>query len=133
MTTMSADMLAAVRAMASRTPGLALLVLHGSRARGDQRVDSDWDVTYLADEGSLDADGLLASLAELLKADRVDLADLARAGALFRHRVAGDGVVLFERTPGTFDRFWLDAVHTWCDLAPVLTPIYEQVLQALPR
>jgi predicted nucleotidyltransferase len=133
MTTMSADVLASVRVVAARTPGLSLLVLHGSRARGDARPDSDWDVAYLADDASFDPDGLLASLVERLETDRVDLADLARAGALFRHRVAGDGVVIFEHTPGTFDHFWLDAVHTWCDLEPVLTPAYEHLLQALPR
>ena len=32
-------------------PKLGLLPLFGSRARGDARDDSDWDVGYLADAG----------------------------------------------------------------------------------
>jgi predicted nucleotidyltransferase len=116
---------------ADAAPGLQLLVLHGSRARGTSHERSDWDFAY---EGNadFDVDAFLATLADLLKVDRIDLVDLARAGALLRHRVARDGVTLFERTPGRFERFWLDAVHTWCDLAPVLEPLYEQALAERP-
>ena len=76
---------------------------------------------------------MLAALADSLKADRIDLVDLDRAGALIRHRVARDGVLLFERDRGQVERFWLDAVHNWCELAPVLGPLYESVLETLPR
>jgi hypothetical protein len=123
---------AALGRIAAATPGLQLLVLYGSRARSAAHARSDWDFGYQAD-GTFDADGLLAALADYLKVDRIDLADLNRAGALLRHRVAGDGVVLFERSPGLFQRFWLDAVHTWCDLAPVLEPLYADVLDGPER
>ncbi len=109
-----------------------MLVLHGSRARGDAHERSDWDFAYEAGR-EFDPDGLLAALVEHLKADRVDLADLGRAGALFRYRVARDGIVVFESDAGRFDGFRLDAVHTWCDLQPVLEPAYERLLEALPR
>ena len=109
-----------------------MLVLHGSRARGSAHAHSDWDFAYEAEAG-FDTDGLLVTLADLLKADRIDLVDLSSAGALLRHRVARDGVVLFERAPGRFQQFWLDAVHTWCDLAPVLEPLYDRVLESLPK
>lgn len=105
-----------------------MLVLHGSRARNEAHAQSDWDFAYEAD-AAFDADALLAALADALQVDRIDLADLDRAGALLRHRVARDGVVVFERTPGRFDRFWLNAVDTWCDLAPVLEPLYARVLE----
>jgi predicted nucleotidyltransferase len=123
--------LADLRRTAADIPGLQLLILHGSRARGDARADSDWDFAWLGDD--VDPDRLMAMLAEATKADRVDLADLRRAGALLRYRVARDGVVVFEREPAVFLDFWLDAVHTWCDLEPVLTPAYEDVLAAVPR
>ncbi|MCR4375326.1 MAG: nucleotidyltransferase domain-containing protein [Acidobacteria bacterium] len=117
--------------LGAAVPGLRLLVLHGSRARGTAHARSDWDFAYEA-ERTFDADQLLAGLADLLKVDRIDMVDLDRAGALLRHRVAADGVVLFEREPGAFQRFWLDAVHTWCDLAPVLEPLYKRTLESLP-
>lgn len=124
--------MAAIGSVSSVFPGLSLLTLHGSRARGGAHARSDWDLAFQA-EASVDPDALLAWLAERLKADRVDLVDLDRANALLRYRVARDGVVLFERQAGLFQRFWLDAVDTWCDLAPVLEPLYAGVLETLRR
>jgi predicted nucleotidyltransferase len=122
----------ALARVVAATSGTRFLVLHGSRGRGDAHAGSDWDFAYEAD-GPFDPDGLLAALADLLKADRIDLVDLGGAGALLRHRVARDGVVIFERTPGLFECFRLDAIQHWCDLAPVLEPLYEQVLEDIPR
>lgn len=121
-----------LRAVAEAQPGLQLLVLYGSRARGDAHDRSDWDFAYEAD-ARFDPDRLLAALAEHLRADRIDLVDLTRAGALLRYRVARDGVAVIERQVGRFERFWLEAVDTWCDLAPVLEPAYEHLLESLPR
>lgn len=123
---------AALRTLAAASRGLELLVLHGSRARGSAQAWSDWDFAYEAGP-AFDPDALIAGLAERLQADRIDLVDLDRAGALLRYRVARDGVVVFERHAGRFERFWLTAVDTWCDLTPVLEPAYEQLLDRLPR
>lgn len=125
------DVHAALARIAAAAPGLRMLVLHGSRARDEAHAGSDWDFAYEADP-AFDADTLLAALADALKADRIDLVDLHRAGALLRHRVASDGLVLFERSPGHFDRFHLNAARTWCDLAPVLEPIYERIFGDAP-
>jgi predicted nucleotidyltransferase len=121
------ERLTTVARVAEAMPGLRLLVLHGSRARGEAHALSDWDFAYESD-GAFDPDALLAVLADTLEADEIDLVDLTRAGALLRHRVARDGVVMVEKPTGRFADFRLDAVHTWCDLAPVLEPLYEQVL-----
>ena len=131
MTAARPDVHDALTRVATAASGLQLLLLHGSRARHEAHAHSDWDFAYEAD-ATFDPDALLAALADALHADRIDLVDLDRAGALFRHRAARDGVVLFERTPGRFDRFWLNAVTTWCDLAPVLEPLYARVLET-PR
>ncbi len=117
-------------ATVSRMPGLRLLVLHGSRASGRAHARSDWDFAYLADPG-FDADGLQALLVEGLGDDQVDLADLGRAGALLRHRVASSGALVHEHARGEFQAFQLDAARVWCDMAPVLEPAYERVLGAV--
>jgi hypothetical protein len=65
----------AFRALATALPGLRLLVLHGSRPRGDPHAGSDSDFAYRAMPG-FDPDALLAQLPDYLKADRIDLADL---------------------------------------------------------
>ena len=127
-TVVTADIPEAIGRLAAAATGLRWLVLYGSRGRGDGHGRSDWDFAYETDT-PIDPDVLLADLGEAVKANRVDLVDVARAGALLRHRIARDGRLLFQRNPGQFDRFRLDAIHTWCDLAPVLEPLYAHVLE----
>jgi predicted nucleotidyltransferase len=116
--------------ISARHSKLRLLLLFGSRARGDARERSDWDLGYLADEG-LDPDALALDLVTALGTDRIDLVDLARAGAQIRFRAAGDGRVLYEAQPGLFGKFWIEAVDFWCDVEPLLRNGYGQVLARL--
>ncbi len=111
---------------------LELLVLFGSRARADAREQSDWDFGYLGAAG-LDADALLFDLVTAVGTDRVDLVDLARAGAQLRFRAAGESQVVFERRPGAFGRFWIEAVSFWCDIESLLKTGYADVLARLRR
>lgn len=87
--------------VAQRHPDLRMLLLVGSRARGDTAAGSDWDFAYLAGPG-LDAMALLSDLAEACDSDEIDLGNLAGAGGLFRHRAARDGDCVYEAEPGTF-------------------------------
>lgn len=115
---------------AARRPGLQLLVLFGSRARGDHAGGADWDIGYLGDEG-FDADALLADLVAGLGTERVDLVDLRRASGLLRYRAARDGRAVFSATGDAFERFWFEAVTFWCDAGPVLQSGYAEVLAEL--
>jgi predicted nucleotidyltransferase len=110
--------------------GVQVLVLHGSRARGDGGPDSDWDFGVLTD-GTIDLAALATALTSLLGTDAVDLVDLRRASALLRYRTARDGVVLAEQREGAFREFQLEAVHFWCDAGPVIRAAQDDVLAAL--
>jgi uncharacterized protein len=109
---------------------LCLLVLFGSQARGEARPGSDWDLGYLARAG-FDPDALLLDLVTRLGTDRVDLVDLARAGAQLRFRAAAEGQLLHEGRTGCFEKFWLEAVHFWCDAGPLIRDGYAHVLARL--
>jgi predicted nucleotidyltransferase len=116
--------------VASRAAGLELLVLFGSRARGDALERSDWDFGYVGDS-TLDLAALLATLVETVGSDRIDLVDLARAGGLLRYRAARDGVALYESRPRIMESFCLDAADFWCDAEAILRRGYEDVLAEL--
>jgi predicted nucleotidyltransferase len=122
---------AGLRPVLRDRPGLTLLMLFGSRARGDQSPQSDWDFGYLGTP-ELDVDALLGHLVTAVGSDRVDLADLQRASGLLRSRAARDGVLVFEASPGLADRFRLEAVQFWCDAEAALRRGYEHVLSDLP-
>ena len=115
---------------ARATVGLEVLILFGSRARGDARPDADWDFGYLADEAA-DVPGLLAALVEALEDDHVDLVNLRRASGLLRYRAACDGRLVHEATDGLFDHYRLEAVRFWCENATVFQRGYDEVLEAL--
>lgn len=116
--------------VASKQRGLSLLLLYGSRARGDAASTSDWDLGYLADD-RFDPDGMLADLVAPLGTERVDLVDLDRAAGLLRYRAVRDGVPVFERRAGVFAEFWFEAVSFWCDASPVLHAGYADILAEL--
>lgn len=114
-------------AIAAGREGLGLLVLFGSRARGEARADSDWDLGYLGDE-RFDPLEFLLPLVATLGTERVDLVDLGKAGALLRFRAARDGRPIFEEHPGRFVEFQLQAASFWCDVEPVLCRAYANLL-----
>ena len=117
---------------ARSTGGLGLLIVFGSRARGDARPDADWDIGYVANEPA-DIPGLLAAVVETLDDDRVDLVDLGSAGGLLRYRAAREGRLVYEAVAGLFDRYRLDAVSFWSDNASLFEGGYDDVLESLPR
>lgn len=119
----------ALRRVATERPGLQLLVLHGSRARGDHHEASDWDLAHLGDPDPL---GLLADVTVALGTDAVDVADLDRASGLLRFRVASNGVLVHEATPGVWDTFRLEAAVHWYDVEPVVRAAHADLLAKLP-
>ena len=124
------SVLEVVVSAARATVGLEVLILFGSRARGDARPGADWDFGYLGNE-TADVPGLLAALVEALEDDHVDLVDLRRASGLLRYRAACDGRLVHEATEGLVDRYRLEAVRFWCENATVFERGYDEVLEAL--
>ncbi|HEY0557885.1 MAG TPA: nucleotidyltransferase domain-containing protein [Thermoanaerobaculia bacterium] len=124
--------LQAVVELARKTPGLDLLLLFGSRARGESHPGSDWDFGYLAGP-ELDPYDLLALLALLMGTDRIDLVNLNRTNGLLRFRVAAEGKTLFESSDGVFESFAFGAISYWCDMGPIIRAGYEEILRDLAR
>ena len=121
-----------VQAAVAHTTGLDVLFLFGSRTRGDAHSQSDWDFAY-SGSPDLDPTDLLTKLVLAVGTDRVDLVNLERASGLLRYRVARDGQVLAERTPGAADHFRLMAIEFWCDVGPLLEREYDALLVDLKR
>lgn len=128
---MNADDIVTALSPATRThPDLDLLVLHGSRARGDAHPRSDVDLAYLAAE-PIDVLGLLADVSNALRTDDIDLVNLDTASALLRFRAARDGRVVCERRAGMYEAFVLEAALFWCDAESVISAAYRSVLADL--
>ncbi|MBE9071072.1 nucleotidyltransferase domain-containing protein [Microcystis sp. LEGE 08355] len=101
-----------ITAIVEKLPNLKLLILFGSRARGEHRPDSDWDFAVLYEERSdqKDISSLLKIYTLLEQAleipeDKIDVIDLKECSPILAHYVARDGQLLYERETGLFEVF----------------------------
>jgi predicted nucleotidyltransferase len=113
---------ASLELIAEKIPHLSLLVLFGSRAKGQATQQSDWDLAFLADSVPTNAWGepsFLGTLAEVLQIprDRLDWVDLARCSPLLAHGIAREGKVLYQSDPFQFQRFQVKAWKQYADTA----------------
>jgi uncharacterized protein (DUF433 family)/predicted nucleotidyltransferase len=109
------DLIAEIPQIIEQVPYLKLLVLFGSRARGDHDQKSDWDFAFLCDEemrkqyekGGWDAYrtwGILQR-AYNLGDDQIDVVEIKNCSNLLAHSIAKEGQVIYERNPGEFEAF----------------------------
>ncbi len=77
-------------------------------------LNSDLDLAALS-EGRLDTVELTNRLIRALRVQAVDIADLSHADPLLMMLVARDGVLLYERSSGEFDRFASLAARRYAD------------------
>lgn len=106
---------------------LRLIVLYGSRARGDAHSGSDWDIEYLAGT-EVDHLSVLRDITEVLGTDAVDVTDLGRVSGLLRFRAASEGVVVWEAAPGVFHDFAVAAALHWYDVEPTVRQAHDELL-----
>ena len=99
-----------------KVPYLKMLVLFGSRARGDYREDSDYDFAALYDEemrhaiASSGKRGLLNIYSHLtnifdLPTELVEVVRLNECSKSIAHVVARDSLLIYEKEVGEFERF----------------------------
>lgn len=134
---------AASPTLASTHPNLKLLVLFGSRARGEADPSSDWDFAFLSEpDRPIDrkpfwfpGSDLLPTLSKLLQVsdEMIDLVDLNACSDIVAHFVARDGQVIYEKTPGEFAQFQQQALKTKAELKQYRHAQREKVLQTLER
>jgi predicted nucleotidyltransferase len=121
------DLLDQLRAAAAGHPGLRLVVIFGSRARGSANHSSDLDVAY---DGSTDELELMERLGRVARCD-VDLVRLDRADVILKNRIAREGIAIYELNPGTFSRFAADAALEYLDLEPLLLESRRRYLRRI--
>lgn len=116
------DLIAKIPSILQEMPYLTLLVLFGSRARGDHDVKSDWDFAFLCDEqvqkqyesggwSTLRVVGVLQKIYRLGD-DQIDVVDRKEYSALLAHSIARDGKVIYEQNHGAFVDFQQEKLMT---------------------
>ena len=116
---------------AAAEPTLHLLVLLGSASRGDTGGRADMEIGYVADP-AFDASTFRQLASSVMNVGEVAIADLRRAAAT-AFRAAREGALVYERAPGGFLEFRQDAIHNWCEIAPVLNAVYDRLESPVKR
>jgi predicted nucleotidyltransferase len=122
------DTLNRITTTVEKLPNLKLLILFGSRARGEDKPDSDWDLAISYDETnrqtgikeiSNDYLTYLSILSELFEINRdlIDLIELDRCSPLMKYQVARDGKLIYEKNTGDFLKFRVRAWKEYADTA----------------
>lgn len=129
--------------LASTHPDLKILVLFGSRARGEADPSSDWDFAFLLEPDRaterqpfwFPGCDLIEPLCKVLQVadDAIDLVDLNTCSDIVAHFVARDGQVIYEKTPGEFAHFRQHTLKTEAELRQYRQAQREKVLQTLQR
>jgi predicted nucleotidyltransferase len=93
---LDASLRSEIQSAAAATPGLDLLLVFGSVARGTASERSDLDVAFVGDVDPLE----LAARLSLVAGREVDVVDASRAPIPLLDVIVRDGVAVFERSPG---------------------------------
>lgn len=108
-------------------PDVELGLLFGSRARGVERPESDFDVAVMTAWGSLAPD--LAQISGELGpvvGGEVDVVDIRKATFPMLNALVRDGIAIYETRPGIFAQ-WRSGAMTQLDLD---RPYYERARDA---
>lgn len=99
--------------------GLALVVLFGSRARGDAQKKSDFDIAYSSIKPfPFHEENLMAiELHSIFKTSNVDVVNLHNAGPLLLRKIVDEGVPLYEAKESLFNNLYLYAMRIYRDSA----------------
>ena len=111
-----------------KIPYLKMLVLFGSRAKGDIHGKSDWDFAVVYDEEIRKnhiADNTFAwfevpeKLGNIfqINSDIIDIVELNRCSPLLSFHVARDGKLIYEKNSGDFVKFQMKAWKIYADTA----------------
>jgi len=94
----------------TKIPSLEMLIVFGSRARGNTHVNSDWDFAILYDQQQIENRYLSLEVYDIVSdvlriSDDIDVINLSSCSLLIAHAVARDGKVLYEKKSGLFESF----------------------------
>ena len=121
-----------------KIPYLKMLILFGSRARGDTHAKSDWDFAALFDNeqreacvkdtafGWFEVPSILGDIFEI-NSEEIDIVELNRCSALITHFIARDGILIYEEIPGEFYKFKESHLKTDAEMKEIRKKLREEI------
>jgi uncharacterized protein len=100
--------------------GLNLIIMYGSRARGQARSTSDTDIAVRSSQViPMEQQFVIAQALDKVYPE-VEVCDVRQASPLLLAAIAQDAKLLFEAKPSSFEEFKIFAYNQYLDYKPVL-------------
>ena len=98
--------------------GLSFVVLFGSRASGKKGFKDDYDLGVFSSPSLKEKEelALICRFSQVLRSDALDVVFLDQSPPLLCYEIANNGLLLYERDEGSFDRFRWQALQRWNDV-----------------
>jgi predicted nucleotidyltransferase len=113
-----------------REKDLELVLLVGSIARDKTHERSDIDLAFLY-HSPIDILKLTNKLISLLHTDNIDVIDLRRANPLLQYSSVKNSIVLYEKSPGIFSKFYSFAFRRYIDTKKLRAAQEKYIKQVL--
>ena len=113
--------------------GIVLGVLFGSQATGRTHSQSDVDVGFIAQQklGLMDIAKIQEALMVSTSYDMIELVDLKNAPPLLLKSVAEEGILLYEKELGDFDRLKIYGIKLYMEAQPLYQARALELKQSL--
>src|SRR6478609_178741 len=125
------DLQERLRERAASLPEVRLAVLFGSTARGQARKGSDVDLGLLLEPDTREARNHALVELERAAGREVDAVYLNEVPPLLGFEISRDGILIFQREDGLWNRFREVAIQAWWDWAPHAKMFAEAAVRRL--
>lgn len=94
---------------------LSMVLLFGSRAKGQENISSDFDIAYLSKKklDLMDESKLVCDLMEIFRSDKIDIVNIRKAPPLLMKHIFDHNKILFCENSVTYYTYQIYAIRLY--------------------
>lgn len=106
-----------------------MALLFGSRAKGQERADSDFDIAYLSEKklDLMDEAKLVCDLIEIFRSDKIDIVNIRKAPPLLMKHIFDNNKILFCVDRKIYDSYRTYSLKRYIEAKPLFDLKSEQL------
>lgn len=100
---------------------LSMVLLFGSRAKGQENISSDFDIAYLSKKklDLMDESRLVCDLMEIFRSDKIDIVNIRKAPPLLMKHIFNNNKILFCADKKNYDAYRTYSLKKYIEAKPL--------------